>query len=420
MGVTGERTPTAPVSRGRLAPIAPGSAKRNPPLNGAPFAPKAAEPESRGLAPSVQSATAAREEAAFWDREAEEHMERPGRASPRRTRCAAILAGLLALCSGSFADANDSTAELTTGGLVLAKTADIEMRSEDLAVSEKQIDVRYRFFNRAAQDVTVTVAFPMPEIAWEGPDTNVAVPVPDSPNFLDFHTFVDGREVVAQDEQKAFAGGIDVSARLQALGVPLAPQRDATEAALDALTPAKQDELVKADIATPYDYDVGKGMEHHLAPRWTLKSSFFWRQTFPAGKEVAVEHRYRPSVGETVGTMLGSPKIDPQELSNYEKLYCVDKDFLASAKKAERLDATGFAQEPFFERRIAYVLTTGANWAGPIGDFHLTVDKGAPGSLVSFCADGVKKIGPTLFEVRHANFTPMRDLHVLILHRPNS
>ena len=78
------------------------------------------------------------------------------------------------------------------------------------------------------------------------------------------------------------------------------------------------------------------------------------------------------------------------------------------------------SQTPFYERRIAYVLTTGANWAGPIGDFHLTVDKGAPDSLVSFCADGVKKIGPTLFEVRHANFTPTRDLHVLILYRPKS
>jgi len=64
------------------------------------------------------------------------------------------------------------------------------------------------------------------------------------------------------------------------------------------------------------------------------------------------------------------------------------------------------------------VLTTGANWAGPIGDFRLTVDKGEPDSLVSFCADGVKKIGPTTFEVRHANFTPIRDLNVLILYRP--
>ena len=39
---------------------------------------------------------------------------------------------------------------------------------------------------------------------------------------------------------------------------------------------------------------------------------------------------------------------------------------------------------------------------------------------MSFCADGVKKIGPTLFEVRHANFTPTRDLHILILYRPKT
>ena len=347
-------------------------------------------------------------------------MQKPRNTPAPRVPRAAILAGLLALLGGSFAYANDSTAELTTGGLVLAKTADIEMRSEDLAVSTQQIDVRYRFFNHSAQDVTATVAFPMPDVAWEGPDTNIAVPVPDSPNFLDFHTFVDGREVEAQNEQKAFAGGVDVSARLRALGVPLAPQRASTDAALDALTPAQQDELVKAGIAAPNDFDVGKGMEHHLAPNWTLKSSFFWKQTFPAGREVAVEHRYRPSVGETVGTMLGSPDIDAQELSRYQTLYCVDKDFLSSAKRAARANEAGIVQSPFFERRIAYVLTTGANWAGPIGDFRLTVDKGAPDSLVSFCADGVRKIGPTLFEVRHANFTPTRDLHVLILYRPKS
>ena len=80
-------------------------------------------------------------------------------------------------------------------------------------------------------------------------------------------------------------------------------------------------------------------------------------------------------------------------------------------------DAFSVAASPFFERRIAYVLTTGANWAGPIGDFHLVVDKGAPDSLVSFCGDGVKKISPTQFELRHANFTPSRDLNILILYR---
>ena len=325
---------------------------------------------------------------------------------------------VLALFVATPALANDSTAELTTGGLVLAKSADIEMRSEDLSISVKEIVVRYRFFNRGPQDVTTTVAFPMPDIVWDGPDTNVAVPAPDSANFLDFRTTVDGQPVTAQNEQKAFAKGVDVSQRLAALGVPLAPQREATWKALDGLKPADKDALVKAEIAVPDDYDVGKGWEHHLAPNWTLKSSFYWTQTFPAGRELAVEHRYQPSVGETVGTQMGETSIDPEEAKRYETLYCVDKDFLASARKAQKPDAKGNFTAPMFERRIAYVLTTGANWAGPIGDFHLTVDKGEPDALVSFCADGVKKTGPTTFEVRHANFTPSRDLDVLILHRP--
>jgi hypothetical protein len=149
-----------------------------------------------------------------------------------------------------------------------------------------------------------------------------------------------------------------------------------------------------------------------------LRSSFFWTQTFPAGRELAVEHRYRPSVGETTGAEVGWPQIDPEAAKRYEALYCVDKEFIAGARKAQKPDAKGEFTAPLFERRIAYVLKTGANWAGPIGNFNLTIDKGEPDSLVSFCADRVKKTGPTTFEVRYASFTPTRDLNVLILYRP--
>jgi hypothetical protein len=110
--------------------------------------------------------------------------------------------------------------------------------------------------------------------------------------------------------------------------------------------------------------------------------------------------------------MLGSSDIDPAQLHDCEVRYCIDADFLTGVKAAlAKPGATGF-----YEKRIAYVLKTATNWAGPIG-FRLTVDKGSPDALVSFCADGVKKIGPTLFEVKHENFTPTRDLHVLILYR---
>ena len=51
------------------------------------------------------------------------------------------------------------------------------------------------------------------------------------------------------------------------------------------------------------------------------------------------------------------------------------------------------------------MLTTGGNWAvGTIGKFKLTVDKGDPKALVSFCGDNVKKIGPTTFEMTADGF----------------
>jgi len=341
----------------------------------------------------------------------------PGKIAIRVLRY--MLIAVVAARSVAVASANDSTAELTTGGLVFDKTPAIEMRAEDLFISEKEIRVGYRFFNSSPRDVATIVAFPMPDIAWDGPDVNVAVPSQDPLNFLDFHTLADGQAVAAEVEQKALVKGIDVTARFRSLGIPLAPQLESTWKALDALPAAMQRQLLDDGAVQSDDYDVGKGMEHHLQPAWTLKTTYFWRQTFPAGREIVIEHRYLPSVGETVGTMLGSPDIEAQSLQHYKDAYCVDADFLASARRAmSKPDKYGSVSSPFYERRIAYILTTGANWAGPIGDFHLTVDKGAADSLVSFCSDGVKKVSSTRFEVRHANFTPAHELQVLILYRP--
>ena len=62
--------------------------------------------------------------------------------------------------------------------------------------------------------------------------------------------------------------------------------------------------------------------------------------------------------------MLGSPDIEPQSLQHYKDAYCVDADFLASARRAmSKPDKFGSVASPFYERRIAYILTTGANGA---------------------------------------------------------
>src|ERR1700692_2216867 len=70
-----------------------------------------------------------------------------GRALKAAARLAAgaALAALLALAGPS--GANDSIANLETGGLVLVKNTDVEMRSEDLYISDKAVRVKYVFVN---------------------------------------------------------------------------------------------------------------------------------------------------------------------------------------------------------------------------------------------------------------------------------
>src|SRR5690606_19005242 len=100
--------------------------------------------------------------------------------------------------------ANDSTAELAAGGLVYVLNENIEMQSEDLAISMEEVRVRYTFENHADHDITTLVAFPMPDIQGSI-DFMVSIPVDDPVNFLGFKTQVDGKPVEPMVQQRASA-----------------------------------------------------------------------------------------------------------------------------------------------------------------------------------------------------------------------
>lgn len=330
----------------------------------------------------------------------------------RKLMTAAALAALL--LAGAPALANDSSAELAAGGLVLTHDEDIEMRSEDLYISARSVVVKYRFVNTSGRDKTIRVAFPMPDIEFS--EEPLPLLAEDPVNLLDFHTLVDGRPVTAEVERKALVGERDVTARLESLGVPLAPHLEATWEALDALPAATREALEREDLVMVEEYDQGdgRGMVKHYMPHWRLKTTYHWEQTFPAGRELAVEHRYQPAAGQSAGTSIGSPWSSGEAwYRDYLRRYCVDDHFLAAVRRTMVGDHAESA--PFFESRVSYILRTGGNWARPIGHFRLVVDKGDPRNLVSFCASGVRKIGPTQFEVVHDNWRPDRDLDILIL-----
>lgn len=245
-----------------------------------------------------------------------------------------IIGILAASCLPSRA--NDSTAELATGGLRFVTTPDIEMRSEDLFISLDRIKVRYVFFNTSDKPVTTLIAFPMPDIVVNSLDQNVAYPTDNPENLLDFRTLVDGKPVEAQVEQMVFAAGVDRTDFLRKLGIPLAPQVAAMNAALDKLPEATRDELVKLGMAEILEYDSGEGMQKHVEARWTLKTIYYWEQTFPPKTELVIEHSYRPSVGSSVATSLGQDWARKNgRYPDYDK-YCTDKDFVSTVEKATK------------------------------------------------------------------------------------
>ncbi len=327
------------------------------------------------------------------------------------------LGALMLLPTHAFAD--DSSATLGTGGLVLQKTDKIALVSEELYLSPTGIRISYRFRNLTNADYATTIAFPMPAFPGGGSNSTTVVPDPANDNFMKFKTVVDGQPVPSQLEQRAFlvADGQpdeEITDKLKALHISLVPTVEASEATISRLSNAQRKELVDAGF-----FDAGEGdytgQPTTLYPLWTLRSKYWRQQTFPKGKDVIVEQSYVPVLGSQSTLSLGSPDMGSDQLKHYRDTFCTDEAFLKAARSLYKKLGDPNPTFQAFEQYLSYVITSGGNWAGPIGEFKLIVDKGDPKTLVSFCGDGVKKIGPTQFEMDIKNYTPKRDIDVLLL-----
>jgi hypothetical protein len=317
---------------------------------------------------------------------------------------------LLCCCLVAFpttATANDTVTRLDNGGLVFAKTDAVEIRSEDLFTSEKLIRVRYRFFNRTDRDLTTLVAFPLPDLGPQFAVSNVSVAGK-------FTTTIDGRAIEPRIEQKVIsADGRDRTDLLRRLSVPFDLTKNEAEERLRLLPDAQQEELARLGLVRRGDPN--PHTKPFILPDWTVKTAYYWEQTFPTEREITVEHSYRPSVGWELGIGLHYEVSEKTEWSSDDmQRYCMDASFIAAAdhiRKNQKLTAA----LPYNQGRIDYILTTGGNWAGPIHRFRLVIDKGRPENLVTFCGDGVRKISATQFEMRKTDFTPTSDLHILLI-----
>ncbi len=143
---------------------------------------------------------------------------------------------------------------------------------------------------------------------------------------------------------------------------------------------------------------IGKVMGDDIseAMYWESQIVYSWQQTFKANSTTAISHSYKPLVG-------GSVHLDKSQYDDF----CMDSTLTKSFGKD--------SYQPY--SALEYILTTGANWAKPIGKFTLTIERDDD-EIVSLCWKNqgqLKKIGANTFQVSTQNFTPKHDLHIAFI-----
>lgn len=342
-----------------------------------------------------------------------------------RSKSTVFALGALLCVTGRVA-ANDSTATLGTGGLELTVSPDIVMKSEDLYLSPRDVRVNYVFRNESNQDIRTRVAFPLPEVPF-GPIDNVDLPKADEANFVDFSVKVDGQAVKPElevraisspvdddaDAKPAYPQGEDITDAVRRAGLVVNANLAAWKRTLQDLPTDKRTKLVKEGLL--YD-DGGDGSVDGLSPQWSMRETYHWEQTFPAGRPLKVEHHYRPVVGSSLFT--GDPSDMETIGSEFAEPYCLDHAGMAGVRrlldKAKAANAHGKDDTYLFAVETEYVLKTGANWKSDIGDFRLTIDKLHPDAVMSTCVDGIKKTGATTFTVERTGFNPKHDVRFVV------
>jgi hypothetical protein len=314
---------------------------------------------------------------------------------------AGVLSLGLWIVTSVAARANDSMAVFGAGGLQFERTDELRMTSEDLYLGPLEVRVTYYFQNLTDHDVSGTVAFPLPEV-------NVMrmseAPHKFHPSYLDgdifdFHVVVNGQLIKPQSDIRAFVEGPngiekDVTELLRKYRL------STVEPAFGGLNADAIKELVAAGVLMDDE------LNH---PLWSVRTTFHWRQVFPARKGTFIEHRYKP--------VLGSSRIFNaiEDRDSRDRLapWCPDKGF---ARAAKALPADENAM--LLTNELEYILKTGANWAGPIGKFRLEINK-AGADLLSLCPlPGLKleRRGQS-FVAEAAQYTPTADIKLLFVYR---
>jgi hypothetical protein len=335
--------------------------------------------------------------------------------------------------------ANDTSSELAIGGLRFVRTDQIAIEREDLFLSPREVRVRYAMRNLTDHEVRLHVAFPLPAVPIEGPDgfrifdeqghdagrSVLGFERYGQANFLDFRASMGGRYLAPQIEVRAaLPDGRDITEALFDIGgysLMLRPRLFSASRDL-GFAGGDGEENVGPNILRQLDElgAIRKDPADELGmARWRTFVTFHWDAVFPPGVTV-VEHRYTPIVGFShVGFTRDVARA--KERAAAIAGYCIGPTEVGRLDAAMAARTGPTASDDLDGITLGYVLSTGANWAGPIRHFHLEITTDPARFLPRFdtielCTEfPLRRPAPGRVEADVDSFMPTKDIEVLLL-----
>ncbi|SKA19116.1 protein of unknown function [Trichlorobacter thiogenes] len=289
----------------------------------------------------------------------------------------ALLFSALLVCR--FASANDSSFGDSNGTIKFKAEPDISMDKEVLTISQKKVLVEYVFTNTSQKELTIPIAFPMPPMYFgQGDHSEIA----------DFKLMVNGKQVKTERKLVVLLdNGQDITQNFFELGWDV-----------NAVASLEEGEYPNNKKQLP-----ARWLDKNNSPRFTISEYFIWKQTFPAGKPVAISHSYKPSISS------GVPRPASEIIQTFKKSTCLNENAQSTIRKQSGVHGVNW-------EHLSYILMTAKNWQGPIKDFRLIIKKQNASDLLSLCFDEeLVKTDSKTYQFHKQNFIPKRNLELLFI-----
>ncbi len=323
----------------------------------------------------------------------------------------ALLLGIIICPQSSFP--NEMPLDgIPANGIIVRDEKNIKIEREDLYITNDKIEVSYVFKNYSQEDITTEVAFPIPPYGYR-PEGHIKYPL-----YTDFTVYVNGEKQPFSELTRALVHDKDYTDKLKSMNISI---KDFNESnwghgifhwKFFAQKKEEQKKLIDAGIVEITE-DLG---EPYAMPAWQVETTYFWKQSFPAGSEVRIKHTYAPTISDTYNPYQDKIFVNRNNAINPKnatlpEILCLNDEL----KKWEEA-----RKSRMYVAIVDYILTTANHWKRPIKEFHLIIEADTRREVnqrVSTCFERnkLKKINNYRYELTINDFEPKDEIGVYFM-----